>query len=157
MTKSIVHLWQNLGFCSDHLHPTPDAITRCFILREKSEVALFSSLENSYRKSNSFLSGKAMRATLKFQELNSASREAQVRSLCAAVHAPCHYQLGARLPVIPPRFLYLQNLFLLGTSVDPTSTEKERQFGQCFTWQTLLIAFWLQWKKGGRHGDPSLT
>jgi len=87
---------------------------------------VFSSLENSHQKSYSFLSGKAMKAILKLQELNSATSEAQVGSLRAAVHAPCYYQLSARLPVIPPRCLYLQNLFLRGTSVAPTSTEKER-------------------------------
>lgn len=117
---------------------------------------VFSSLENPYRKLNSFLSGKAMRAALKLQELNSASGETQVRPLCAAVRAPCRYPLGVRLPVIPPRCLYLQNLFLLGTSVAPTSTEKERIIGQCFTWQTLLIDF--QWKKTwGGYSVPSPT
>lgn len=113
---------------------------------------VFSSLENPYRKLNSFLSGKAMRAALKLQELNSASGETSVRCSPCSVPLPARCQASSypTQVLLPSKSIFARNI------CGPNKYRKRKNYQSMF--HVANSTDWLSVKKTwGGYSVPSPT
>lgn len=125
MPKSVVHLWQNLGFYSDLLHPAPDVIAHHLIWDKNKQQYTFISRKCIPKVKFSFWESCENSPGAARHELHLKWGTGQVSDCCSLCSMP-HCKTGVRLPGILPRCSSLQNQVLQGASVASTGTEKKR-------------------------------